>query len=117
MKKMILFLAMWAGSISMASAQAFSRQNQDNYRIAETRIVNLFPNPAINNATVVLNYAPAQKVFVDVVDFNGEIRRSFAFLPGGRQLTFDVGFLDRGYYVIRVREASRLVDIVKLIKA
>jgi len=116
MKKMILLMAIWAGCITESNAQAFY-QSQTTEQAPEWRITNLFPNPAINSATVVLNYIPAQMIFVDVVDFNGEIRRSFSFTPGGRQLTFDVGFLERGYYVIRVREASRLIDMVKLLKA
>lgn len=119
MKKILLSLAIVAAAgIDQVNAQAFYRNN-DATEVVMTagRIENLFPNPALNSTTIVLDYIPLQKIFVDIVDFNGQVRRTFAFTPGTRQLSFDVGFLESGYYVVRVREAGRLVDRTKLLKS
>jgi|GEM_PF-2959925 len=118
MKKLILILGLlFFTSGSEAIAQAFSRNTVQSYELTDTKIVNMFPNPAVNHATVVLNYTPRRQTTIDMVDFNGQIRRSFAFAPGGNQFSFDVGFLERGHYVVRVRESGRLIDVARLVKA
>ena len=117
MKKILLSLSIFLALATVANAQAFYRNSETEQVAAQGAILNMFPNPALNNTTVVLNYIPRQRMTVDIVDFNGNVRRSFAFSPGGRQLSFDVGFLEAGYYVVRVREAGRLVDRTKLLKS
>ena len=116
MKKTILIIGLLIGIINQGKAQAFKHTGYESI-VVEQHIETLFPNPALNNATVILNYLPDQKVYVDIIDFNGNLRRSFAFLPHGRQLSFDVGFLEEGYYIIRVREGYRLIDITRLLKS
>jgi hypothetical protein len=120
MKKILLALAILLTISAQSEAQAFYRDFSDNgyYTGNNTQfgVLNLFPNPAINNASVVLSYLPAKRTFVDILDFNGQLRRSFGFNPGGRQLNFNVSFLERGYYIVRVREGDRLIDIIKMVK-
>jgi hypothetical protein len=117
MKKLILlFSSLAALALSgLASAQNFAANNQvtPDYEPPMTWV---YPNPAIHSTTVVLNYIPVSKVFIDLVDFNGNIRRSYAFAPGGNKLSIDVGFLESGYYIMRIREGAGLIDIVKLVK-
>ncbi|HTM64978.1 MAG TPA: T9SS type A sorting domain-containing protein [Flavipsychrobacter sp.] len=120
MKKILLALAILFIIPTQSEAQAFYRDFSDNgyYTANNTQfgVLNLFPNPAVNNASVVLSYLPAERTFVDILDFNGQLRRSFSFNPGGRQLNFNVSFLERGYYIVRVREGDRLIDIIKMVK-
>jgi hypothetical protein len=119
MKTLTLLLLLTAAAFSgtKAHAQAFTTPVSEEGMYVTPGIANMFPNPAMNQTTVVLNYLPGNPVYVELVDFNGNIRRSYAFTAGGQQLSFDVSFLERGLYVVRVREASRLVDMVKLVKS
>jgi hypothetical protein len=120
MKKILLAFAIVLGISAQGQAQAFYRDLSNNSYGASNNasfgILNLFPNPANNNASVVLSYLPARRTFVDILDFNGQLRRSFSFSPGGRQLNFNVSFLERGYYIVRVREGDRLIDMIKMVK-
>jgi hypothetical protein len=79
-------------------------------------VLNLFPNPSVNYATIVLNYIPVNRINIDLVDFNGNLLRRFAFSPGSQQMSIDVSDLERGFYILRVRERNSLVDILKLVK-
>lgn len=118
MKRFIfIFGFIFTAFVQETAAQAFYKNNDIAYDLRETKIVNMFPNPATNHATIVLNYVPLRQTVLDVVDFNGHIRRSFAFAPGGNQFSFDVGFLERGHYVVRIRESNRLIDVARLVKA
>src|SRR5687768_14967625 len=103
MKKLILlFSSIVALAISVpAKAQDFTANNQvtQDYEPIMTWV---YPNPAINSTTVVLNYIPVRKVYIELVDFNGNIRRSYAFAPGGNKLSIDVGFLESGNYIMRI---------------
>lgn len=121
MKKVLLALAIMLTINAESYAQAFYRDVSDggyytNANVTEARVLKLFPNPAINNASVVLTYLPEKRTYVDILDFNGQVRRSFGFNPGGRQLNFNVSFLERGYYIVRVREGDRLIDVLKMVK-
>jgi len=120
MKKILLALAILLTISAQSDAQAFFRGFADDGHYAANNskliVLNLFPNPAINNASVVLSYLPARRTFVDILDFNGQLRKSFSFNPGGRQLNFNVSFLERGYYIVRVREDNRLIDVIKMVK-
>ncbi len=121
MKKIYIaiVMALAAASISVRSkAQAFYKEQPPVYSgYYPAEVINLYPNPARNAATVVLNYAPQDRVAIDLVDFSGNLRRTFTFNAGGRAFRFDVGFLERGYYLIRVREENRLIDILRLQKS
>lgn len=98
------------------NAQDFYNVGTTPANITSAQVLTVFPNPANNNTTVVLNYMPVNKVFLDLVDFNGHIRRTFSFPPGTQQLSLDVSFLETGYYVLRIREGAMLIDIVKFVK-
>ena len=88
--------------------------NQVEY-VAPVDVV--FPNPANSQTTVVLNYIPIEKVYVDVVDHNGNVHFTQVYAPGGRYLNLDVSFLDRGFYVLRIRERTGLLQVVRLVKS
>ncbi len=109
-----LFVQHFAGS-----AQAFykndnqSEQQRTSWTLG---VQTVYPNPTSSSSTVVLSYIPVNRVYIDILDYNGNIRQSFRFAPGGRQLSFDVGALDRGYYFVRVREQGRLIANVRLVK-
>lgn len=116
MKKLILSISTIAAfAITPAFSQNFAANNVvvTEYQNVSTLV---FPNPAINSTTVALNYIPTRRTFVDIVDFNGNIRRTYAFAPGGNKLTVEVGFLEQGYYALRIREANTLIDRVKFVK-
>lgn len=99
-------------------AQAFYKEQPQMYAgYFPAQVINLYPNPARNAATVVLNYTPQDRITVDLVDFSGNLRRTFTFNGGAKAFRFDVGFLERGYYLIRVREENRLIDVLRLQKS
>ena len=118
MKKLILLsiFSLFACYLP-ASAQSFGANNPEPVDYYESALTWVYPNPAINTTTILLSYIPARKVVVDLIDFSGNIRRSYVFAPGGNELSVDVSFLERGYYVLRIREGAALIDRVKLVKA
>jgi hypothetical protein len=99
-----------------AAAQTpVSYDSRDAYKYSPG-VTNVFPNPVINSASIVLNYTPLSRINIDLVDFNGQLRRKYVFNPGNHAMSIDVSDLDKGFYVLRVREQNILVDIVKLVK-
>ena len=102
-------------TVTPSSAQNFGANNPAVATVEPVASL-VFPNPAVNSTTVLLNYTPFRRVVIDIVDFNGNVRRSYVFAPGGNRFTVDVGFLEQGYYVLRVREGAALISRTKLIK-
>ena len=103
-------------AIFLISYQA-TAQNQIDWQSNQQNISELFPNPAMSNVTIVLQDIPTQAVYIDIVDFNGNLQRSYRFSPGNLALHFDVSFLPKGHYIIRVRDRSSLIDISRLVKS
>jgi hypothetical protein len=117
MKKLILIVLFATGMGSQTFAQAFTRNNlQPAQHESISPVQAVFPNPATSNTSVLLSQPAQQRVYVDLVDQKGHIVTTYVFAPGGRQLTFDVGFLEGGYYILRVREPGRYVSAVRLVK-
>lgn len=117
MKKMILII--W--TLVLCTLPRFSQaqgyaDNTTTYSGYLPQVVNVFPNPAINHMTVVLSHQLMRRTHIDIIDFNGNVRRSFTFAPGNYRFDLEVGFLNRGYYVLWVREGSLLLDRVKFVK-
>ncbi len=100
-----------------ADAQAFSKSTAAVTSAENTRIVNLYPNPARTVTTVVLSYIPREKIMVDIIDYNGQIRRSYEFPPGENRFNLDIGFLENGNFVLYVRQQAVIIDVVKIVKA
>jgi hypothetical protein len=115
MKKLLLIFSAFILGLSPSKAQDFAANNPVVTAVEPIASL-VFPNPAVNSTTVLLSYTPMRRVIIDIVDFNGNIRRSYAFAPGGNRFTVDVGFLEQGYYVLRVREGAALLSRTKLIK-
>ena len=117
MKKMILII--WTLVLCslprLSPAQGYA-DNTATYSGYLPQVVNVFPNPAITHMTVVLSHQLMRRAHIDIIDFNGNVRRSFTFAPGSHKFDLEVGFLNQGYYVLWVREGSVLLDRVKFVK-
>lgn len=116
MKYILLFTAFFTFAEN-AHAQGFYDLSLSRHQNRKIEILKVFPNPGLNQTNITLGYAPSQKVSVDILDFNAQVRRTYHFPPGSRLLSMDISFLEKGYYVFRVREESALIDIAKFVKS
>ncbi len=62
----------------------------------------VYPNPVISQTRVVLDVTPVSDVFVDIIDLNGRVDRSFQYAPGTNLLDIDMSRLPTGLYSVRV---------------
>jgi Secretion system C-terminal sorting domain len=62
----------------------------------------VYPNPASSTARIVLPDVSIGTAYVDVIDLNGHIARSFQYAPGTYQLDVDVSRLPISIYSIRL---------------
>ena len=76
----------------------------------------LYPNPATSNAHIILPNLALRKISVFVVDFRGQIMKSWIFAPGGDQVDIDISSLPIGEYSIRVQEEGFPADNLRLVK-
>jgi hypothetical protein len=76
----------------------------------------LYPNPVTSNARIILPAAAANNVFVDIIDMNGRIMRSYEFGKGTFQLDMDMSILPVGLYSVRVAQAGMPLDNLKVVK-
>jgi hypothetical protein len=76
----------------------------------------VYPNPVGSSTKVVLNEASVGNVYVDVIDMNGVVERSYQYVPGSDILTVDMSKLPLGWYSLRVwgKEIGRHnIEVVK----
>lgn len=123
MKHWICTLGLLIGITGFNSAygQAFQPLNRnagynDAAMASAPRVITAFPNPAQNQTTVVLAYRTRSHAVAEVLDYNGNLYKSYAFSPGTDQMTIDLGTLERGNYIVRIVEPGRRAEMVKLIK-
>ena len=64
----------------------------------------VYPNPVLSSTRIVLNTLPVSNVYVEVVDMNGNVTRSYQFAPGTYNLDVDMSRLPNGLYTVRVHE-------------
>ncbi len=76
----------------------------------------VYPNPAINNTRIVLAAPAANKVYVDLVNLNGSVVRSYQYGPGSYQLDLDLGNVPPGMYHARISSNRSSPQSVKLLK-
>jgi type IX secretion system substrate protein len=62
----------------------------------------VYPNPVISQTRIVLPEASAAPVFVDIVDLNGNVVRTYRYEPGIYNLDVDMSRLPAGLYSLRV---------------
>ncbi len=117
MKRIILLTYLFGISLSTAIAQDVWEENRLANQVARQDPAEMvFPNPAVNVANIMLNFIPRERIYMDVIDYNGNVKGSFTFSPGSNLLSFDVGFLNQGYYVLHLRSGNRVIQILKLAK-
>lgn len=76
----------------------------------------VYPNPAISNTRIVLPEAATGKVFVDMIDMNGRVVRSYEFGLGTYQLDLDLSNIPTGLYSARVMQDGAQTQSVKIMK-
>jgi type IX secretion system substrate protein len=62
----------------------------------------VYPNPVLSQTKIVLDVIPVSDVFVDILDLNGRVDRSFQYTPGTSVLDVDMSRLPTGLYSVRV---------------
>lgn len=76
----------------------------------------LYPNPAVNQASVVLPTVSTKPVHAYITDMQGSVVNHFVYAPGGNQIDIDITALHSGIYSIRVHEEGSDVRIARLLK-
>ncbi|RYY11950.1 MAG: T9SS type A sorting domain-containing protein [Chitinophagaceae bacterium] len=79
-------------------------------------VITAFPNPAQSYTTIVLHSRSRQRLVAEVLDFNGNLYHTQAYAPGIDQVNIELGNLERGQYLIRIRETGRRTESVRIIK-
>ncbi len=77
----------------------------------------VYPNPAATNTRIVLTQPAANNVYVDLVDFNGRVLRSYEYGSGTYQLDLDLGNVPAGLYSARITMNGAAEQSVKIVKA
>ncbi len=62
----------------------------------------VYPNPVFSYTRVVLPNISSGSVYVDIIDLNGRIQRSYEFASGTYQADLDMSTLPTGLYSVRV---------------
>ncbi len=80
----------------------------------QLKIVSIYPNPAINNVTVLLESNEDKEVFLDVTDLNGRILNSFPYFVKAGINTIEIfikkGKMKKGVYILKTRSLSGVVS-------
>lgn len=76
----------------------------------------LYPNPVINQTSVLLPTVALRRVSITIVDCNGNILVSRVYKQGGNQVTLDLSDVPSGIYSLRVQEQGTPPEMVKLVK-
>jgi hypothetical protein len=79
-----------------------------------TEVFSMYPNPARGFTNVLLTDIPQDKVYVHVVNLNGQIMQSRTFDPGANNLHLDMSTLPAGLYSIQVQERGKAVQALKV---
>jgi hypothetical protein len=62
----------------------------------------VYPNPATSGTRVVLPAPAIGTAYVDVIDLNGNVDRSYQYAPGSYELDVDISNLPVSIYSVRV---------------
>jgi len=76
----------------------------------------VYPNPVTSHTSVVLDDVPNSAVYVDIIDMNGQVDRSFQYAPGSYDLDVDMSRLPTGLYSVRVSGRDIGYHNLKVIK-
>lgn len=76
----------------------------------------VYPNPVTSNVRILLPTEATNNVFVDIIDMNGRVLRSFEFGKGTFQLDMDMSALPVGLYSVRVAQAGMPLENLKVVK-
>lgn len=76
----------------------------------------VYPNPVVSSTRIALEQVPGSNVYVDIVDMNGVVDRTFQYAPGTYQLDVNMGNLPMGMYSIRVSGRDIGYHNLKVIK-
>lgn len=76
------------------------RVSLDAAPVASSLLV--YPNPVVSTTRIALDQVPGSNVYVDILDMNGVIERTFEYAPGSYQLDVDMSNMPQGLYSVRV---------------
>lgn len=78
------------------------REQNEVYNFPNAYDLLVYPNPAISSTRVVLPNPTISTAYVDVIDLNGYVARSYQYAPGTYQLDVDLSTLPTSIYSVRV---------------
>ena len=76
----------------------------------------VYPNPVASHTRIELPEASTSAVYVDIIDLNGRIVRSYQYGTGTYQMDIDMSKMPNGLYNARVMQNGVVTNNVKLIK-
>ncbi|HXS35928.1 MAG TPA: DUF4394 domain-containing protein [Flavipsychrobacter sp.] len=76
----------------------------------------IYPNPTSGEARIVLSNPATTTVYVDIMNMNGQVLRSYEYGVGSYNLDLDISNLPTGYYSAHVMQDGYATQNIKLIK-
>lgn len=84
--------------------------------VANSNDLLVYPNPVVNRTRIELPQASTSSVYVDIIDLNGRVVRSYQFGTGTYQIDLDMSRMPNGLYSARIMQNGIVTNNVKLIK-
>lgn len=81
-----------------------------------TNTLLVYPNPAIDVTRIVLDAPATDKVYVNIINLNGRLMRTYEFASGTDQLDIDLGNIPTGLYNATIISKGAPVQSVKILK-
>lgn len=103
--------------ITISQTRITSKGDAPSSGSYQTEAASVYPNPAISYTNVLLSEPAQQKVYIYIVNLNGQVQQSLAFDPGGNNYFIDVSSLPAGLYSMQVQESGKRPVSLKLSKA
>ncbi len=90
------------------AAPCSTQQQIASMDIVEKTTFSVYPNPAFTEVTIVLTKVATEDSEVQWFDMSGRLMKSGVIGKGNTEKTFQIGELDSGIYLIRVRDGDQL---------
>ena len=106
MKNILLIALVTSGIlcsvVSQAQTTLYGMSNRGTVITYAYNDLQVYPNPVLDNTYIILTALPVSTVFVDVIDMNGNVARTYQYVAGTYKLDVDMSRLPTGLYSVRV---------------
>lgn len=84
--------------------------------VANNTTLQVYPNPAINTTSIILDKAATDNVLVDVLDMNGRVVSTTQYAAGSNKLDVNMSTMPAGMYTVRVSQKGNATQNLKVVK-